>query len=269
MSQIAVGGRWTHVLARWTHGDWIQLAVAVGTLLLAGVTIRLASITRRVLVESNHARIDARAPRVVLLNPHCSWPPLQPSIGAGDPQPLLPGTELGEAQVLLIRSQCRLRNEGLSTAFLKLRGSGHAVSLSYGIDLGDEGPPLVVDRVPNEDHDLLPLEPGSEALVLFGAGRPVAEWGMAWRGGRGPDTQPLTLTIVAADQFAEGVTDTIVLEVHAFPVDDTSKTKGTWAVRAIPDSQVREPGVRPVWTSLRPTIRSYKPRSRRRARRRT
>jgi hypothetical protein len=240
----------------WSHGDWIQLAVAAGTLVLGGATFWLGWFTKRSVIEAVRSRIDARAPRVVVLPSPPEWPPrLKSNIAGGEPQQVQPGMELsewaGSPNVVVLRTKIKIRNDGSSTAVFVVRPGDHGATVMR-LHRNTTAGMIAEDIRPGERHD---LAPSLATSLVFDAWRQLQEWGAAWEA-QDERACVLTLTIEVTDQFADGVIDTTVVEVFGLPVDDTSLTKGSWAVRAV--RVAGSPQTAPVKSRVLPTVRMYR-----------
>jgi len=236
----------------WSHSDWISLSVAVGTLFLGGATVWLGWVSRRAVTESARARVDARAPRLAVLTRQPEWPPrLLSTVAGGEPQRVDPGIELSEwsgaPNVVVLRTDVDLRNEGNSTAVVMVKpATDHGSRVQ-----------LVRNRAADElaSGERAALSPGEEVTLIVDGWRPVGEWGAAWMH-QDVEACKLALTIEVTDQFEDGILDTTIVEVSGLPVDDSSKTKGSWAVRNVRVWPTSFEGA-PVKARALPTTRRY------------
>lgn len=203
---------------------------AVATLLSAGViawqaveirrtakatekTLRVAqdslSTSKDLAVEALRARLDARGQAVRVHVAQPAWPPLEPSLSGGEPQPVPLVTTYrmsGESdRPLMLRADLEIVNEGDRVATVNLH------------------PPL------RPDGESGPCPPnGYERVVARGGrlqarleeARPVSEWVQNWRDGQEgrPPSVIIVAEIVCSDGFDEGVVDRWRIELTGHPI---------------------------------------------------
>jgi hypothetical protein len=235
-------------------GDWsattvIDSAVALGTLALAIATFALVRRTRQEAeatreaveatrtssLENVRARIDARAPLIIVLPDPPDWPPsFPPSSGvegghdqmASDQR--FPSSQ-GQERQLLIATNGNLRNDGKSTAF---------VSFSHGGRLSEELP-WVVEVSEQPGSPLYAIAPGALASFQLLGGRPLREWMGAYcaraaDSGEHPEESQLRFEVTVTDQLDAGIIDRIQIIVRGYPIEPVPQDREHWQLASDP-----------------------------------
>jgi hypothetical protein len=255
-------------------GDWANVGVAVGTVALAATTAWMASKTRSMADatgdavevsreelrlaanalavtqnqtrEAIRARVDARAPRVVVALQPRGWPPFSEppwqssAMPNGTTRParqLVPGDRFVYPQDagrrIWFSNELIVRNDGATTAFINPQKSEHEDRVMFrsgGVLMGGARADSILARYT--------LAPGAEGIIEAVTSRTVEQmvnaWGN-WTGVWAPGaTMHVRLTVL--DQFEDGTTDGIDVELISYALRPVEGNAGGWEVRAIEDS---------------------------------
>jgi hypothetical protein len=222
---------------------WATVLLFMVTAILAGVGIRQAVLTRRALqaaeqdtMEATRARIDQRAPSVVLT----AWASAASTrewlvdVNPTDRYHLPSDADLSMA----LTGWFRVTNEGHSTAIvdvpegvLVLAGTQPVVSLNS------------INRPQRPSgHQKFPLGPGKSQVLLVETRRTFGEW--AALNGTDGATAP-AIRIVVDDTFAQGTRDRTDLLLHGNPM----RRDGT------ADAWMSDPAPTPL--EVKRTVRTY------------
>lgn len=238
-------------------------AVAVATYRLASSTNRLAELTAKTLATAERqveetaltradavrARVDERAPRVIVILAPTEWPPYAPPRGVGDTAHQMEVTRefvtpRQDDTLIMFRTCGLMRNEGPTTATVTLNGRASFVPgvgpfrgcASVGVPVSMGPPGQVFEEVFKEPVSLgggrYALAPGEEAIFRFDDWRPLRDWRKAWQHQQdAPPESKLLLEIIVADQFDDGIVDNISVEVQGYPVEPFGDDLGRWKIR--------------------------------------
>lgn len=225
-----------------------NIAVAVGTLGLAAATFALVKktasavgATRDLAVEGIKTRLDARAPHITVLVKLPDWPWLEPSdYGAPNPIPAQQYRIPRDAsRPIMIRASGSIINDGTTHA---------RVMLYDGVEL--------VTPLPDAGGGAHLLAPGETAPLVFQRQRPISEWIVACeKSSDAPPQSKLEFQVSVLDSFDEGISDTIIVELQAYPVEPVPGLDGSWQIKnvvaAVP------PAVLPYGSVVYPRTRRY------------
>jgi hypothetical protein len=222
-------------------------AVAVAALLVnawqARLTSRAVSVTVEDVRESRRARVDVRAPRVVVydkLDPRFPAALAQSTV-TGSRFEIQPGTRFdlpGQAdQGVALTAYVRLCNEGAASAFLALPIGVVAVP-GPGDRPNDED--LATFRWATKQKLTHWLAPGASQWFLLEDGHTIAEWAARWRtnsgelrdGGTAADLPGVRFEFAIRDQFVGSFVDTLTVDVLALPLQPVQGSDSAWQARS-------------------------------------
>ncbi len=228
-------------------------AVAASGLWIAN---RQAKVSGDAVEEGRRARIDARAPYVFIETSRPEWPPLVPApMLGGEPQPL-PGDQsftvpAQDGHHLFMRFPCKLTNHGVAPARVRVEGP---VELVYDEAApSDAGLPegAMFERLTEvQPVGEFVLPPGEQQELKVNVEAAVRDWRSD------PNGLDTTRTVTVTDQFADGIVDTTVIQLHANPLGATPLDAGKFGLRA----DVAVGGAEPATghSSVGPTHRDYR-----------
>ena len=228
----------------------IDAAVALGTLALAIATFVLVQRTRQEAdatqeaveatrasgLENVRARIDARAPRVIVLLSPPVWPPsFPPSSGVeGTHDQMAPDQQFASSQGverrLLIATKGRVRNDGASTAFVRF---------SHGTLVWEDDHRVVkIPAAPGVPPQYA-IAPGEQATFQLLDGRPLREWMEAYQAHAAnpsahPEESKLWFQVTMIDQLDAGIVDRIQVEVQGYPIEPVPQDRERWQLASEP-----------------------------------
>lgn len=225
--------------------------VALGTLALAAATFSLVrqtkqeaeatkeavqaskdavEATRVAGLENVRARIDARAPRIVVSLSEPRWPPsFKDSSGVEgrhvqiEPDQQFPSSQdVGRPLLLLTRG--RVRNDGTSTAI---------VTFDHGTEVEEDPGWIGIRPAPRGFPPQYLIAPGGDVRFYFLDGRPVHEWMETYntfkeKGGPNPEKSTLWLRIGVTDQLDAGIIDRMMVEVQGYPIEPVPQNREHW-----------------------------------------
>lgn len=221
---------------------WATAVLAVVAMAAFWATLRALRAAQEDNRQARYARIDARAPRVIVRE---AVPPALPGAiaqktitpvwfaMAADQRFDLPGHSDWQVE---LGCYVELVNEGTATAFVRLPPGAIAVS----------GPG---ERPPEDHRDLLSwalgrrlefrLDPSGSRWILLQSGRSIEDWVQLHRAYAGDifNYEPtmdarvipgLRFTVDVEDQFAEGVHDRLIIEALALPLTPIEGSGSAW-----------------------------------------
>ena len=189
--------------------------------------------------ETAWARIDAQAPRVVVIPGKPEWPPYlerpwMSSITKAESGTTFTMPAQG-ATLLWFHTDLLLRNDGNTTALISLQKAGRNDNVRFASGgfsgSGNQGYQLPL-AVSQGRYALLP---GQTALVLLDTCRSVADFAKAWdEKTSAAEESKMYLHLIATDHFQDGISDNTTVVVQAYPITPVVGDAGAWRVRSAP-----------------------------------
>jgi hypothetical protein len=237
-----------------------QIRVSVET---AKATKEQSAATFRAVHESIITRIDAQAPRLVVLLSRPCWPPIMPSEMADGEPGQIPGsptwvTPRDDQQRMGFVAIGLLRNDGHTTTEVSLDGAAEFITTD---ELRPHEQGLLectpVEHRPirlrSDEFSRWALEPGQNALFRFGGFRPMSDWISAFE--HRPQSSPTSGIygdVISIDPYDNGTTDNVTIEIQAFPVEPVPEQSGAWRLAGT------TPGTTPeIASAVAPVHRRY------------
>lgn len=228
---------------------WGTLCLAAGTVILAGIGLRQARLTRDALSvserdvrEATKARIDQSSPRVtftaLMVEQACQgWH--QDVVNPPGPWRMTQHTGVK----ISLRGWFFARNEGASTAVLDF--DERIIAFPLEGDIKETDPHNLIRRTGFTTRDRPPpqpsgrhqaaLRPGQQCVLIALGSRTLAEW--VEMSESSTTRPPIHLEVLADDTFEEGIRDTTKLALHGIPVRPGDK-EGEWVLNSDPSIQL-------------------------------
>jgi hypothetical protein len=225
---------------------WATVLLAIGALAALLLNARALRAAFGSVQETQRARIDARAPRVVVIEaPEPVWPGARRQDHVtGSRWDLTSGMTFdlpGAAnQQLLLTAYVLLRNEGTSSAFIDLPVGGIPVS-GNGVRPGDAG--VETFNWSGQARLSCRIGPGEDRWILLEHGHTVQRWAELWHmydgkivgtqaaAGSTAPTPGVRFVFEISDQFTESVRDQLTVDVLGLPIRPIEGSTGRWEAR--------------------------------------
>lgn len=213
-----------------------------------GVASESATAANEGVVEALRARIDDRAPRIVVVMESPQWPPLVDRAGCAvlsnstamhrkTKQSYEASAEvpfyLQEHQnwALWFRVRGLVINEGEGTARVRLDDGAYFVESSSPF-LPTAGLVQVPPLVGSIDRQEYLLRPGDYGVIEWDCCGDLGVWASAYQNLDSMRRSGVcVLTISIADSFEQGIVDTIFVEVFGRPLEPIKRVADQWRVR--------------------------------------
>jgi hypothetical protein len=203
-------------------------------------------VSQALAIDSTKARLDARAPRLLINAPSTHGEVVMGRQGSGIPQPWPLDRQFRRTEddftTLLVGTQIDVKNEGdrsqriciigavgSSAPMLVSSGSKRARIGGYIELLRPEGANLT----PNSDQVTIFLSPGERCEFRLMEARTVEQWAACWDAREEGDTNPSKSVgqVTCSDPYDEGVVDRWTIELYGCPIEPIPNDLAGWRIR--------------------------------------
>ena len=237
-----------------TVSDWTSLAVAIGTLLLAGATYSATTVARRSTGEAYRSRIDAWAPRLVVLDVKVQQGLEKPetvtagNFGYAQASEPIDVNGIGDGKLGLF-ADVEILNDGNSSAYVDLVRPSD-IDIKALMYLGSTSGRL--DHI--YDSGVIFLQPETRVLVKLVWRQSATAWSEE---PNFPNELPTRRVAVRLSDTLGSVMDSCTVTFGGYGLMRTPSNPGGWNVAPRDLRMVIANGVLNTVEQIGPSVRSY------------